>query len=343
MRDSIVRTSIRTFIISLFVIFGLAVGIFIVLAIIGGVKLSENTPTSNYTLEYLPNADGVRKILSKSAPVILRVNINGVIGVEPLTAPSFREMLVESREDSLKNDRVKAILLYINSPGGTVSDADGIYQALKEYKEQYKVPIIAYVDGLCASGGMYVSAAADEVYASTISLVGSIGVIAPSFVNVSKVMEKIGIEQLTLYAGKGKDEMNPLRPWKPGEQDNLNDMIQYYYHHFVEIMTSSRKNLDAKALVEDYGAKIYPADEGVAKGYINEAGISYRDALNVILKKLSIEDKYYQVVQLDSSNWFTNLFKSHSSLLTGTVKHELVLPYTLDPKLNNQFLYLYKP
>ena len=103
----------------------------------------------------------------------------------------MRKMLTESREGTFKDDRVKAILLDINSPGEHGHYANGMYRALKEYKQKYKVPIIAYVDGLCASGGMYVAAAADEVYASDVSLIGSIGVITPSFFNVYKALKNL--------------------------------------------------------------------------------------------------------------------------------------------------------
>lgn len=65
-------------------------------------------------------------------------------------------------------------LVYINTPGGTVVDADGIYRALLEYKTKYDVPIYAYIDGLCASGGMYVALAADKIFASDVSLIGSV-------------------------------------------------------------------------------------------------------------------------------------------------------------------------
>ena len=98
-------------------------------------------------------------------------------------------------------------------------DADGIYRAIKHYKEQYQVPVIAYVDGLCASGGMYIACAADKIYATDVSLVGSVGVLFPSFMNFSKLLDTVGVQSLTISSCKGKDDMNPLRPWKEGGKD----------------------------------------------------------------------------------------------------------------------------
>lgn len=343
MKDSIFQSTMRAFCVALGVMLGLSVAFFLVILFFTAIESSSTTLTADFSEQYLPNAGGTRKILSKNAPVILQVDVNGVIGTEGFNVDSMRKMLTESREGTFKDDRVKAILLYINSPGGTVTDADGMYRALKEYKQKYKVPIIAYVDGLCASGGMYVAAAADEVYASDVSLIGSIGVITPSFFNVYKALEKFGIDSLTLSAGKGKDEMNPFRPWKPGEQENLQNIITIYYQNFVNIMTTNRPNLNKEKLVSDYGAKIFPASEAVTLGFIDGTHPTIDSALKIVLKKIGIEDDYYQVMKLESSNWVTALFKSESWIWKGKVKHELALPQEFDSKLMSQFLYLYRP
>lgn len=346
MRESIFSSAVRAFFVTLFGILGIIVGIVIPLIYLSssGVDTSLiSEPELKYTQEVVANAEGVRKVLSKEAPVILKLNIDGVIGMEELTTTAFRRLLIESREGKLKNDRVKAILLYINSPGGTVVDADGIYRALKEYKEQYNVPIYAYVDGICASGGMYIACAADEIYSSDVSIIGSIGVIAPGFFNVSELMKTLKIESLTLYAGKGKDELDPFRPWKPDEGKNIQELINYYYKRFIEIVTTNRPKLDATKLVEEYGAKVFNASQAAELGYITSAGTDYREALKELLKKLEITDEVYQVVQMKKETWYTQLFSGEFSLFQGKVTHYIKLPSELDPQLHGQFLYLYRP
>src|SRR5262249_48036492 len=148
--ESLFHSSARSFLKAFFAILGLALAIFLIAALFSAASSLELSATDFYNLEVRPNAKGSRKVLAKSAPVILKINIDGIIGTEKLTTQSMQELLVESREGLLKNNRVKAILLHINSPGGTASDADGIYRALKSYKEQYHVPIVAYVEGICA-------------------------------------------------------------------------------------------------------------------------------------------------------------------------------------------------
>lgn len=343
MRDSIFYSALRSFFTALFGIIGLGLGFIPVLVILIALfTSSESEPEAKFSVKVAPNAEGVRKNMSKDSPAILKLNIVGVIGGEELNMKNVRQMLVESREADLKNNRVKAIMLYIESPGGTVVDADGIYHALKAYKEQYKVPVYAYVDGLCASGGMYVACAADKIYASETSIIGSIGVIAPSFINVSSLLDKIGVSSLTLFAGKGKDDMNPMRPWVPGEQASFESLIKNYYKQFIDIVTSNRP-IDKKKLVDEYGANVFPAKQAADYGYVDGSGISYNDALKLLLKKLSINDDYYQVVEMENKTWYNTLFNSESPVFTGRIKHQIQLTPELDPALVNKFLYLYQP
>lgn len=346
MRESIFFASIRSFFVVLFGIMGLIIGFFLVVIVIGAmVETSEGEPeiTYKYSPEIKPNALGVRKSLSSTAPVILKINFRGILGTEALNRHTIRQQLIESRERSFKDNRVKALLLHIDSPGGTVVDADAIYRAIKDYKETYKVPVFAYVDGLCASGGMYVAASADKIFASDVSIIGSIGVISPSFFNVSQLLDKVGVQSLTLSDGKGKDDLNPLRPWRKGEEDNIKAIIANFYDMFIEIITTNRPELNKAKLIDDYGANIFVATKAKEYGYIDESGYSLNQTLNELAKKIGIEDDYYQVVELESRSWITELFKSEWGLLKGRITHQVALTPDTDPKLLNQYLYLYRP
>lgn len=346
MRDSILYSAIRALVVAFCVVIGLCLGFVFVSVLIGALS-GDGTSTKLTTVnteEILPNAEGRREALSSEAPVILQVNINGVIGMESLDTKSIRQQLVESREGNFKDDRIKGILLYINTPGGTVTDADGIYRALGDYKKKYKVPVYAYIDGLCASGGMYVALAADKVFASDTSLIGSVGVIAPTFMNVTKLLEKIGVETLTISAGKDKDALNPLRPWKPGEDENYRQIIDYYYKHFVELVTTHRPDISKEKLVQDYGAHIFPAPEAQKYGFIDVSGISLADTLKELLKEVGITTDNYQVIRLENKSWWNSLFSSQAnSLFTGKIQHQISFSPEVDLLLRNQFLYLYCP
>lgn len=196
---------------------------------------------------------------------------------------------------------------------------------------------------MCASGGMYVAMAADKINASNASLVGSIGVIIPPLFNLTQLIEKVGVQSLTLYAGKGKDELNPFRPWKHEEEAHMQDIIDYYYKQFVNIVTTHRPKLDKQKLIDDYGAQIYPAEQAQEMGYIDNGNATYNETLKELLKEIGIEDNYYQVVHMTSTDWFSSLFSSKSPLFTGKVQHEIQLTPEMNPALTNKFLYLYAP
>lgn len=341
--ESILRSAIRSFIVTLCIGFGIVVLFIPIFLIIGGVSsLKEEMPKREFKEKILPDAEGKRSFLAAKKPRILQVNIHGIIGTEKLNASKIREMLVESREGDLKNNQVKAIFLSINTPGGTVVDANGIYHALKSYKEQYKVPIYAFVDGLCASGGMYVALAADKIYATEASVVGSVGVILSTFPNFADALDKIGIFTETISAGKGKDAMNPFRKWKKGEANNFEMLTDYFYQQFVDLVVANRPRMSKEKLINDYGAHVFPASIAEEHGYIDVSNSSRKNALTDLVKASGIVGKY-QVVALEKENWLENLFHSESSIFSGKVEHSFRLNTSLPPEFENKLLYYYQP
>lgn len=345
MRDSILYSAIRALFVSFCVVIGLCLGFVffsVFIATLVGSTSNEARLTTVNTEEILPNANGKREVLSSDAPVILQIDINGVIGLDDLTTHAIRQMLVESQEGGMKDGRIKGVLLYVNTPGGTVDDADGILRALLDYKQKYQIPIYAYVDGLCASGGVYVSLAADKIYATKVSLIGSVGVLAPTFANVTKLLDKIGVETLSISAGKGKDALSPLRPWKPGEEDNYKQIINYYYDRFVELVVTHRPEMNKDLLVKEYGAALFPAPEAREKGYIDVSGASLSETLKDLLNKVGITGDYYQVVRLENRQWWKNLFSSQaSSLWKGKIRHQLTISPEVDLLFKQKYLYLH--
>ncbi len=335
--------AVRSFFVVLMATIGFALGIFCFLFIMGGISSSAKEPERSYKMKVLPNAEGIRKIESGKSPVILQININGVIGTELLNTQNMEELLIESREGDLKDNRVKAILLNISTPGGTFTDSDGIYRALKLYKERYKVPVYAFADGLCASGGMYVACAADKIFSNDATLIGSVGVIGPSFMNFSKLIDVLGVQALTISEGKGKDDMNPLRPWRPDEDAMYKNIIKYYYGLFVDIVATARPRIGKENLIDKYGAGMFPAAQAKEIGYIDESNFTREGVLKQLLKEVSIEDDYYQVVVLENTNWISKIFSSQNNLFQGKISHKLELPEEMDPNLSGKVLCLYRP
>ncbi len=306
-------------------------------------SVSTTTIESKTKMKYLPDAEQKKELVSTSAPVILQINVHGVIGDKKcLDTRTVENILVESRTGDLKNNRVKGVLLHMNTPGGTVVDSDNIYRLIKEYKQRYKVPVFAYVDGLCASGGMYIMCSADQIFAGHASIVGSVGVIIGPFFNVFDTLTQLGMKMETITEGLDKDMMTPFRPWKADEDASLKAVTAYFYQQFVEVVTSNRP-INKTKLVQQYGAKVFDPITAQSYGYVDHIGATRDSALLALLKEANIDPaKAYQVVTLEPKNeWLSDLFNERSStLFTGKIEHTFDLG---QPKIKDQIAYLYSP
>lgn len=340
-RESVFVSAIRSFCRMFFGLCGFSLALFLILFTYSEIT-SVSSVDDKTTMNYLPDANGDLAVVSVTAPAILQLNIHGVIG-EPkvLDTTTVQNILAESRMNLLAGNRVKGILIHMNTPGGTVVDSDNIYRMVKHYKERYKVPVYAYVDGLCASGGMYIACAADKIYAGAASATGSVGTLIGPFFNFSEALAKIGVASETITQGLNKDMMSPFRPWKPNEDASLKNLIAYFYHQFVDLVAASRPRMDKTKLVEVYGAQIYDPVTAQQFGYVDVANATREQALLDLLKEANIDPaSHYQVVELESKSGWRSLFGNESPLMKGILQH------TFDPTprfLKDQFAYLYQP
>ncbi len=339
--DSIIVSAVRTLCKAFAAIIGIMIGLILVFVTLKMFSTPDIFPPKT-TLVLAPDANGSRDLLPQTTPVILRIDINGVIGQRDLTTAKIQNCLLDSREDMLSHNRVKAVLLYINTPGGTVDDANGIYRALLDYKQKYQVPIYAYVEGMCASGGMYIACTADRIFASETSIIGSIGVILGPTFNFSGLMDRYGVQSLTITEGKDKDMLNPFRPWRPGEDNSLRVLTASLYEQFVEIVTRARPRLDRDKLIEDYGAQIFVAQTAQKLGYIDVADTDYSTAVAQLAKDAQI-DSAYQVMKIEPVHPFlADLTDSKCSLLSGKITHTFQIG-PLSSEMSGRLLYLYQP
>lgn len=343
--ESVIKATIRSFFTCLAAAIGVIVGLALIIALILYITTSTVSMPQRAKVVVSYDVQGKHSILSQSTPAILRLDIHGVIGMDELTAENVKKILRESREGVLAHDRVKAIILHIDSPGGAATDSDAIYRALKEYKKRYKTPIYAFVDGLCASGGMYIACAADRIYANDTSVVGSVGVlIGPNF-NFSGLMNRIGIESQTLTQGKDKDMLNPFRPWEPGEAQSLRTITKELYDQFVDVVLSARKRMTREALVDVYGAQVYLSRTAEMLGYIDVANSEYLEALKDVIHAAHIPpEEKVQVVTLEVQRpLLSELVACGPRSYIRKLMHRARLGSDMPSELSGKFLYLYQP
>lgn len=343
-RESIFVSALRSFCRMFFAVCGIFLALILMSLLYNSIDGTATSPTEAKTnIRYLPDAKGNRET-SSTSPVILQINVHGIIG-DPkasVDTKNVEHILLDSRTGTLKDNRVKGILLHMATPGGTVVDSDNIYRMLQQYKARYNVPVFAYVDGLCASGGMYIACAADQVYAGPASIVGSVGVIIGPFFNLVEAMGKVGVISKTITEGLDKDMMTPFRPWKTDEDASLRGVTAFFYQQFVDLVAGARPRMDKTKLVQEYGAKVFDPVTAQALGYVDYAEVSRDDALLGLLQAAKVDpDKTYQVVELEpKSEWLSTLFNAKSPLFTGKIEHTID---TGAPAIRDQVAYLYQP
>jgi protease-4 len=207
---------------------------------------------------------------------VLLVDLSGVLAEEPLltleTRPSVpllarvREELEKAEEDA----RVRAVVLRINSPGGTVTASDILYHEIMRFKERRKIPVVACILDVGASGGYYVALAADRIVVHPTTVTGSIGVLMLT-VNASGLLEKIGVSASYVTSGEFKDMGSPFRSLRPEERAIFQGLIDQLYGRFVQLVARSRK-LDEARVRAIADGRVHTATEAVGLGLVDRIG-----------------------------------------------------------------------
>ncbi|MEH6404601.1 MAG: signal peptide peptidase SppA [Sneathiella sp.] len=140
-------------------------------------------------------------------------------------------------EGLLKNDAVKAVVVYINSPGGSTYGSERLYKALRRVAE--KKPVVAVIGTIGASGGYLTALAGDRIFAGESSITGSIGVIV-QLTEFSSLMEKVGITASSITSGVLKGEPSPFKPITAAGRKNLQDMVTQTHNWFVNLVAARR-------------------------------------------------------------------------------------------------------
>ncbi len=322
---SLFRQSILAFLRVFFGGLGLFLAFLVGLAVLGGFSNGSEGMISRSEYEILPDKDWKREVLPITSPVILTLKIHGVIGDRNLTAEQIQQHLLTSQEGEFSNDRVKGIILSIDTPGGEATAADSIYRLILDYKQHFKVPVYAFINGSCTSGGLYIAAACDKIFATTGSMVGSIGVISwPPFYNIATPLEALGIKTKTLFYGKGKDEMNPFRPWEAEEGEEVSHLLEAFYLQFVDIICQARPKVSKDCLINTWGAHVWTAQEAADLGIIDGTVWDFNRVLQAICQEALIpESAQIQVIAMTSSHWLQDLLGTDSPLTSGKVSHRL--------------------
>jgi protease-4 len=202
-----------------------------------------------------------------SGPHTALVEVRGAIAAE---SEASAEQLVSGLKNAFEDAGAQAVVLRINSPGGSPVQAGIINDEILRLKALHKKKVYAVVDEMCASGAYYIAVAADEIYVDKASLVGSIGVLMDGF-GFSEAMAKLGIERRLLTAGANKGMLDPFSPQNAQHQAYAQAMIDQIHQQFIKVVRDGRgKRL--KETPDTFSGLFWNGEEAVRLGLADKFG-----------------------------------------------------------------------
>ncbi|MGE0709393.1 MAG: signal peptide peptidase SppA [Planctomycetota bacterium] len=170
-----------------------------------------------------------------------------------------------------KDDKVKGVVLRIDSPGGTVGASDRIWHLVSEFRRKTPKVVVISMGGTCASGGYYIAAAGDYLIAEPTTITGSIGVIL-STLNFAELLKQHGVADVTIKSGPNKDLLNSTAPPNPEHQAILQKMVDETYARFVKIVADGRSALTLEKVRQLADGRIYTAQQALDNQLIDKIG-----------------------------------------------------------------------
>lgn len=246
---------------------------------------------------------------------VYQIDVTGVI--DDQTEKRIMRLLKQAEDDSF----TQALLIHIDTPGGTVTASDNIYQALRSLKTRKNLPVVITQGGLATSGGYYISAAGDKVFASRTTLTGNIGVIMQRF-NVSKLMEKYGIEDATIISSGAdfKDAGSMFKPEDPKERAYLQSLMDSAFVIFKQVVKDGRGAALTQSIDTIANGKVYTAAEAKQLGLVD--GTGGHDEAVAYLKTLPGLASLH-LVKLEEPPSLASLFGVKSNLSGSDAKLEI--------------------
>ncbi len=251
----------------------------------------------------------ISQFLAKSAPKIAVIEIKGVI--------SEYISVIDNIQRAQNDPSIKAVVLAVDSPGGSVGAAQEIYTAVEKLRKHK--PVVVSMGNVAASGGYYVSVPANVIYANPGTITGSIGVII-QHVNVSKVLEKLGVKVENIKSGKNKDILFPNNKLTPEQKKLIMETIQDVYDQFLEDVVKYRP-INMKTLKKYADGRILTGRQAKKIKLVDKLG-NIQDAVNEAKALAGLEGKKVLIVRLRKEEGFLK------KLLGSKVEITDFIPYS---------------
>lgn len=234
------------------------------------------------------------------------------VGIVELEGPIFdSRKVVDTLEGYRKQEKVRAVVVRVDSPGGAVAPSQEIYQQILKLRETGK-PVVASMGSLAASGGYYIASAANRVLANPGTITGSIGVIM-QFANYAELMDKIGIkaQALTNSRGKYKDIGSPQRDMTQEEKKLLQTMMDQVYEQFIRDIAYGR-GLDAETIYPYADGRVFSGEQALEQGFVDGLG-GFEDAVALAAEMGKIEGEPQRIFPRKKEPTFMELLSGEEA------------------------------
>jgi serine protease SohB len=208
----------------------------------------------------------------RDVPVVPVVRLSGAIGIShPLKPGLTLGSAARSLERAFSMRNIKAVALSINSPGGAAAQSHLIHRRIRALADEHKVPVIAFVEDVAASGGYMIACAADEIIADPSSIVGSIGVVGGSF-GFDKLIARWGVERRVYTSGDRKVTLDPFLPENPDDVERLRAIQREIHESFIALVRARRGDkLDSRETAL-FSGEYWTGRRGVELGLVDAVG-----------------------------------------------------------------------
>lgn len=222
-------------------------------------------------------------VINISGPIVDGVSVEQTLlgGTQAATSGQLMKEIREAAADS----SVKALVLHINSPGGSVTAAEEVGRELERFKETTKKPIVTSMGDQAASAAYWLASYSDVIYANSSTLTGSIGVYMP-YMNVEDLYKKIGVYTGKIKSGPHKDILSPDREMTAEEREILQGIVNQLYDEFIAVVAKGRK-MDTDAVRALADGRVYTGKQAQQLGLVDEIG-NYYDALEAAGKLIGV-------------------------------------------------------
>ncbi len=202
-----------------------------------------------------------------SGPHTALVELQGEISAD---SDASAELMMSGLRSAFEDAGARAVVLRINSPGGSPVQSGIIYDEIRRLKALHQKKVYAVVEEMCASGAYYVAVAADEIYVDKASIVGSIGVLMDGF-GFTGLMEKVGVERRLITAGSNKGMLDPFTAQDPKQREYAQAMIDQVHQQFIGVVREGR-GTRLKETPETFSGLFWNGEQAVALGLADKLG-----------------------------------------------------------------------